>query len=74
MSEDEGSSKDEEFTDSLTSPTTACGSTPVDIPPSTAEAVEDNSNLPDSPIESQLASDMSCIRRSTPPDETTPTQ
>ena len=59
------------YTDSLTSPTTASGSTPVDIPPSTAEAVEDNSNLPDSPTESQLAPNMSCLGGSTPHDQTT---
>ena len=45
MAEHEDSSEDEEYTDSLTSPTTASGSTTVEIPPSTAEVVDDNSNL-----------------------------
>ena len=71
MAGDEDSTDDEEYTDSLTSPTTAIGSTTVAIPPSTAEVVADNSNLQDSPTKSQLAPKMPCLGGSTPPDQTT---
>ena len=71
MAGDEDSIEDEEYTDSLTSPTTASGSITVEIPPSTADVVEVNSNLQDSPTKSQLAPQMPCLGGSTPPDQTT---
>ena len=71
MSGDEDSSEEEEYTIPLISPTTASGSTTAEIPPSTAEAVADISNLQDSPTKSQLAPEMPCLGGSTPPDQTT---
>ena len=71
MAGDEDSSKDEEYTDSLTSPTIASDSTTVEIPPSTAEMVEDNSNLQNGPTKSQHAPKMPYLGGSTPPDQTT---
>ena len=58
---DEDSSKEEVYTDSLTSHTTASGSTTADILTSTASAVEENSNVQPpnpSPTESQFSPNM----------------
>ena len=71
MAGNEDSSKDEEYTDSLTTPPTASGSTTIEIPHSTAEAVEDSDNLQDIPTKSQLAPEIPCLGGSTPPDQTT---
>ena len=57
MSGDEDSSEEEMYTGSLTSHTTASGSTTADLLTSTASAVEDVSNLP-SLTESQFSLDM----------------
>ena len=59
------------YTDSLTSHTTASGSTTADILTSTASAVEDSSNLkPPSLTESQFSPDIPYLEGSTQPDLT----
>ena len=71
MSGDEDSSEEEVYTDSMTSHTTASGSTIADILTSTASAVEGNSNLkPPSLTESQFSLDMPYLEGSTQPDLT----
>ena len=68
---DEDSSEEEVYRDSLTSHTTASGSTTADILTSTASAVEDNSNLkPPSLTESQFSPEMLYLEGSTQPDLT----
>ena len=66
------SSKEEVYTDSLTSHTTASDSTTAGILTSTASAVEDNSNVQPlnlSPTESQFSPDMPYLEGSTQPDQ-----
>ena len=70
MSGDEDSSEEEMSTDSLTSHTTASGSTNADFLPSTASAVEDISNIPPSLTESQFSTVMPYLQESTQPDQT----
>ena len=71
MAGDEDSSEKEAYTDSLTSHTTASGSTPADIVTSTVSAVEDNGNLkPPSLTESQFSPDMPYLEEPTHPDLT----
>ena len=71
MSGDKDSSEEEVYTDSLTSHTTASGSTAADILTSTASSVEDNSNLkPPSLTENQFCPDMPYLEESTQPDLT----
>ena len=74
MSGDEASSKDEVYTDSFTSHTTASGSTIADLLTSSASAVEDNSHVQPlniSPTESQFTPDMPYLEGSTQPEQTT---
>ena len=70
MSEDEDSSEEEMYTDSLTSHTTASGSTTADFLTSTASAVEDMSNIPPSLTESQFSTVIHYLQESTQPDKT----
>ena len=71
MSGDEDSSEEEMYTDSLTSHTTASGSTTTDILTSTASTVEDHSNIkPLSLTESQYSPVMPYLEGSTQPDLT----
>ena len=69
MSGNEDSSEEEMYTDSLTSHTTASGSTTADLLTSTASAVEDVSKPP-SLTESQFSPDMPYLEGSTQPDLT----
>ena len=74
MSGDEDSSEEEVYTDSLKSHTTASDSTTADILTSTADAVEDNSNVQPlslSQTESQLIPDIPYHEGSTQPNLTT---
>ena len=70
MSGDEDSSEEEMYTDSLTSHTTASGSTTADLLTSTASAVKDISNIPHSLTESQFSTVMPYLEESTQPDQT----
>ena len=70
MSGDEDSSEEEMYTDSLTSQTTASGSTTADFLTSTASAVENISNIPPSLIESQFSTIMPYLQESMQPDQT----
>ena len=71
MSGDEDSIEEETYTDSLTSHTTASGSTTADLLTSTASAVEDISNLkPPSVTGSQCSPDIPYLEESTQPDLT----
>ena len=71
MSGDEDSSEEEMYTDSLTSHTTASGSTTADLLTSAASTVEDISSLkPPSLTESQFSSDMPYLEEPTQPDLT----
>ena len=71
ISGDEDSGEEEVYTDSLTSHSTASGSTTADFPTSTASAVEDISNIPPSLTESQFSTVIPYLEESTQPDETT---
>ena len=70
MSGDEDSSEEEMYTDSLTSPTRASGSTTADFLTSTASAVEDISNIPPNVAESQFSTVMPHLEESTQSDHT----
>ena len=69
MSRDEDSSEEEMYTDSLTSHTTASGSTTADLLTSTASTVEDVSKPP-SLTESLFSPDMPYLEGCTQPDLT----
>ena len=70
MSGDEDSSEEEMYTGSLTSHTTANGSTTADILTSTASAVEDICNIPPSVTESQFSAVMPYLEECTQSDQT----
>ena len=59
------------YTDSLTSHTTASGSTTADLLTFTTSAVDDISNIPPSVTESQFSTVMPYLEESTQSDQTT---
>ena len=74
MSGDEDSSKDEVYTYSFTSHTTASGSTTADLLTPSAFTVEDNSHVQPlniSPTEGQFMPDIPYLEECTKPDQTT---
>ena len=70
MTGDADNGEEEMYTDSLTSHTTASGSTTADFLTSTASVVEDISHKPPSLTESQFSTVMPYLEESTQPDQT----